>query len=339
MKIRNKEIKNSTLAKPKKNVSAILVLGVTAILIAGGIFFALSKMFETETYYTLNQNVPAKASISKDMLQPIEAAKGTAPLNSVSMAEIQNGSMYAKYPLNQGDVIASSNVGPIVSNYDGVPDQWVITSFKAKELNSANGAINKGDYFDLIKDGRLLVANVLILDVSNTSGPIETEETQNNSDNYRAYTVGMPEEIAPYVLKAVADEGETGLHLVRSPIAARYEERTLADLVDEAGAPLAEENKRVYSNATKSFRQEDESEDGWEFKMNISKDVFDLLEGTDSSFSPIVRDKNSRPVNEDNCADAKIVPSKLCKINGFETPDEEESSSEGSSETSESDSE
>lgn len=293
MKIKNKEIKNSTLAKPKKNVSAILVLGIAAILIAGGLFFALSKMFETETYYILNQNVAAKTSINKSMLMPVETAKGTAPQNSISMSDIQKGTVYAKYPLNQGDVISSSNVGPIVSNYDGVPDEWVVTSFKTKSINSVDGTLTKGDYFDIIKDGRYIATDALILDVSNTSGPVETDETQKNSDSYRAYTVGFPQEIAPLILSTVAGGNEDQVHLVRSPIAARYEKREL-------------EHMNRYDSKSKSFEESPSSDS-----------VFELMDGTDPTFAPIVRDKNSRPVNEDNCKSDKIEPAKLCKINGF----------------------
>lgn len=79
MRIKNKEIKNSTIAKPKKNLSLILFLGIAIIMISAGICFGLSKLFATETYYVLSSDVPAKTQITKSLLTPQETAQGTAP--------------------------------------------------------------------------------------------------------------------------------------------------------------------------------------------------------------------------------------------------------------------
>ena len=289
MRIKNKEIKNSTIAKPKKNLSLILFLGVLICLICGGIFFGLSKMFATDTYYVLNADVPAKTQITKALLMPQETAQGTAPKNAVNMDTVQKGNVYAKYPLYQGDVVSTSNAGSITNSYDGIPDNWVVTSVSISADKAVDGGLSKGDYFDIIRvsdeQGKYLAIDALVLDVNASTATQSKETEKSNSGASLVYTIGLPQELAPAVHASLLSSDD--VHFVRSPIAARYEKRDIEGLDT--------------------------------FVNSESKPLEDLMKGTDPTFNPIVRDVNSRPVNKTNCKEGKIKPANLCKINGFTT--------------------
>ncbi len=291
MKIKKAKVTNSNVVKPKKNLSLIIFLGVLIVVIAGGLFFSFSKLFATEKYYVLNADVPAKTAITSQMLTTQETAEGTAPQNGITMAEIQKGNLYAKYAMNKGDVVSHSNTGPISNNYDGIPDSWVVTSFTAPADNSVDGHLSRGDYFDLITasdtvdNTKYLLTGGLILDVTSSSSQTDAngKETVAAGSNL-IYTIGLPAQDARRVHSALTAYNAASLHLVRSPISMRYEKRNVSDL-----------------NA----------------QLSNSDSPIDTFDGTDPSFSPVVRDSDSRPVNKENCKEGKIKTKDLCKINGF----------------------
>lgn len=255
MKIKKKEIKNSTIVKPKKNLSAILGLGLAIIVIAAGLFFAFSKMFATETYYTLNQNVAAKTKITTSMLTPQETAEGTAPKNALDPGVIQGGDYYAKYPINQGDVVTTSNAGTTGNDYDGIPEDWVVGSFVANANTAVDGNLRRGDYFDFISGKEYKAHNLLLLDVTSNSTAEDKEGKGSNSGASLVYTIGLPADEAPELLSALNMlDGEGQVQLVRSPMSVHYEKRTPA--TDTAP---------------------------------------DLIKGTDDKFTPIVRDGHGKP--------------------------------------------
>lgn len=290
MRIKNKEIKNSTIAKPKKNLSMILLFGLMICILCGGIFFGLSKLFATDTYYVLNADVPAKTQITRALLIPQETAQGTAPKNAVDMNEVQKGNVYAKYSLYQGDVVSTSNAGAITNSYDGIPDSWVITSLTISADKAVDGGLTKGDYFDIIRvnggQGKYLAIDALVLDVNSSTAQTQDDKgAKTNAGANLVYTVGLPQKLAPAVHAAIMSSED--VHFVRSPLAARYEKRE----IDGLDANVTSENE----------------------------ELTDLMKGTDPTFSPVVRDVNSRPVNKETCQEGKIKPANLCKINGFET--------------------
>lgn len=307
MRVKKNAIKNSTVGpKKKKNFTAIFLAGFAIIAITAGIAFTLSKLFATETYYVLNTDIPSKTQITKAMLIPQETAKGTAPQNAIGMGDIQRGTLFSKYPLFQGDVLASSNAGEVSNSFDGIPDDWVVISFTASADNAVDGKIMRGDYFDVIgvnpsevvanpedeagsTGGRYLITDVLALDINSSSaGEAQTDAegnvTTNNSGASLVYTVGMPQKSASGFLGALPNYDE--IHLARSPISVNYKDRNVKELAGLSQLPGTEDPQNLYA-------------------------------GTDSTFSPIIRDKNSVPVNKATCEAGMIEDSSLCKINGF----------------------
>lgn len=294
MKIKKSEIKTNKVAvKPKRNFTAIAFVGIAIIALFGGIAFSLSKLLETETFYVLNTDVQAKAQITPEMLLPQETAKGTAPQNAVTLGEVQQGTVYAKYPLSQGDVIANSNAGPMSSNFEGIPDDWSVMTISVNSDNALNGQLARGDYFDIMKvdneDGlsvtaKYVATNVLVLDVAGAQTITNNEDGTTVQGASLLYTVGMDPK---YALAVQAEVNDGNAILTRSPISARYQERNL-DILNEPVTGINDDNP-----------------------------LKDLMEGTDPTFSPVIRDKNSRPVNEENCLEGKISPANLCEIYDF----------------------
>lgn len=324
MRIKKSAIQNTNMIKKKKNFTAIAISGALIVAIAVGIFFSLSKLFATETYYVMNSDVPAKAQITPTMVIPQETGKGTAPANALSMEDIQRGTLFAKYPLFAGDVLANSNAGAVSNNFDGIPDDWVVVSFTASANNAVDGKIMRGDYFDIIgvtgdpsaaattengntlpSKGAYLATGALVLDVTSSSGgeaktDAEGNITTNNSGASLVYTIGVPAEVAPGLIASLGTDNHTEIHLVRSPISSRYKERDLKAIKGYKAIP--------------DFNGDNELE-----PKDLSKEVLangDVLE-TDPTFAPIIRDSNFRPVNKETCAAGEIKDAEICEINGF----------------------
>lgn len=241
MRAKNKEIKNSSVKRSmgkKKNLTAILIIGVLIVIIFGVLFFTLSKLFETEDYYVAAEQIPVNSKITKDKLVPISVPKGSAPPTALTTEKI-NENTFAQFTLEKSEVITTGNTGGKSDRHTGVPDEWVVTSITIPITSAANGIIVPGDYFDLVrvKEGaaQYLLLDALVLDVATTNGVI-TEEKDENVTTKEAgaslvYTIAMPEKLAAQVMGAASD-AKDGLLMFRSPLSAKYEpnERDIDEL-------------------------------------------------------------------------------------------------------------
>ena len=88
---RTKKAQFNGESSSRKNL--VLVGGaITAVIVlAAIIFFTLSTLFSTESYYVLNENVRAKQEITPEMVVARETAAGTAPVNAIDMEYIHFG--------------------------------------------------------------------------------------------------------------------------------------------------------------------------------------------------------------------------------------------------------
>lgn len=132
-------------------LSSIAIIGVivaaVALAVAVGVFF--SNISQKETYYVLATDVPAHTKITEEDMKAIKTSANTAP-DSIGLSEIQQGATYAQYDLLAGDVLTASNTGSRASLYNGVSDQWVVTSFTIDSSDAVDGNIQRGDYFDML---------------------------------------------------------------------------------------------------------------------------------------------------------------------------------------------
>lgn len=286
MKIRPTKATGTSL-KPKRNLSIVIIIGVSIVILTGAIFFGLSKILATEKYYVLNKDLPAKTQVLPNMLQEITTAEGSAPQNAINLAQVSQGTIYTKYPLRAGDILSASNTGIEIDTSSGIPEDWVVASFNISADDAVAGNIQKGDYFDIIgvnreEGAKYLFHNVLALEVKYNSAKntVNAKGEVVPIGETMQYVVGMPAENVATLYHAFARYEK--VKLVLSPASLRYKDRNVTNLTNP-------------------------------FLHNNSVDPVDLFEGTDNSFSAVLRDDRGRPVNKANCELGVISPESLCE--------------------------
>lgn len=279
-KVKTKKINyNPGRSGSRKNLILVSGAALFVVVLSAVIFMTLSSLFSTETYYVLNTNVKAKQQITPEMVVARETAAGTGPIHALSMEEIQRGGVYSKYPLFAGDVIASSNAGPLSGIPLGIPDDWLVTSFTINSTDAVGGILGKGDYADLLginEDGaQYIFNNILILEVKFLNDEYDGAlEGQTVVGETMHYTVGLPAESVAYLHDAL-NKYEI-VKLVKSPTEVNYKERDL----DKLKGP---------------------------FKYDSSIGNIDVFEGTDPTFTEIERDEDGRPISQS--VEGKVVDS------------------------------
>lgn len=263
--------------------SGKLVLGVIVLLTAlafAGALKLMSSLVQQETYYVLNQNVPARTQVTPDMLSPIQTSVGSGLKNAKSVGDVQSGYVFTRYPLDAGDPLTASNSGGFDDIATGVPDSYVITNFGVSADDAAQGRITRGTYFDMMivtdSGSYYPFVNMLALDTSVSLGSatnanaVNTAEAKNGQTSQ--YTVGMsPQDAAKlhYIMKKYSGS----LKLVLSPRANQYKQPSLSSYTG---------------------------------KFSYSTDDAPKNEGknTDYTFTPVKRDKFGRPIasTEKNCS-------------------------------------
>ncbi len=227
----------------------IIWLGV-AILLVGvfvGTLFLLKSVYQTETYYVLNQDVPVRSQITMDMLTPVVTSAGTAPGGAPEMpqdqkeierqnilSQVQAGSAFTLFPLKSGDVLSASNVAVLADISVGVPDSWVITSFSVDYNNAVQGRISRGTYFDIMvvadTGAYYPFVNMLALETATGGGTSSAsgEDVSGMNSTTSVYTVGLsPENAAKLQWLQTFGSGE--MKLVLSPRQNEYQAPALAE--------------------------------------------------------------------------------------------------------------
>lgn len=284
--------------KPKRNLLAVILTIIGIAIAIALLFLGLSKAFATETYYILNQNVPARVRVTDEMLQEMEVSEGGAPPNAITRQQVINQPIYTKLPLIAGDILTQSNTGFTLDTSTGVPDEWVVTSLNISGSQAAGGQIKRGDYFDILgvtdKGSRYILTDVLALDVKYTASENDESEGNGNKMNEEIqYIIGVPQDVAAMLAHATDSKQFRNLRIVLSPKSVEYKERELEDI---AG---------VISSGNQT-------------------EPIDVFEGTDPTFTAVLRDKNGRPVNREYCEADLVEPAELCdELPGLEKEKEE----------------
>lgn len=279
--------------KPKSNLGVMIVAFLVIIILTVVIFFGLRNLLKTESYWVLNTNVPGKVQVTPDMLDEVTVSLGGAPKTAIGLAQVETGSVFTRYPAGKGDILTESNTGVSLDTTTGIPDSWVITSLDINANDAAGGHVTRGDYFDIIgvnKDGgaKYIAINVLALDVNLDvqQKMIEDQLRENvgpkkpDMNTVMQYIFGLPPEAAAKVHHGLSQFDS--IKIVKSPTNITYGERK-------------EENLDLL------------------YKFSYEDKVIDLFEGTDSEFTPILRDNNGRPVTKSACEAELINPAELCK--------------------------
>lgn len=291
-----------------KNVT--FLWGVVAALgvAAGGIILALFlNLIQTETYYVLNEDVPARGMVYPEMLDPVTVSKGGAPEAAIGLEEVQNGATFTSFPLLAGDILTASNIGGREDMSVGIPDDWVITNFSVGADDAVGGRIQRGYYFDMLvtdEGGSFYpFVNVLALDTTvdlsgaSSADAANTEEAKSGMTSQ--YVVGMSPENAAKLHTIV--EKYSNIKLVLSPRSNEYQKPNMQD----------------YTGV---------------FNFSVGDAPVNLGEGTDYTFTHLERDGFGRLIEElKNCGDGNAV------INDEELCETEESGSSAPAEANDSD--
>lgn len=234
-----------------------------ALVAAGGVFVVLDQVSDTTEYYVINQTIPARTQITPEMLVPVVTNKGGEPRNAFSPAHVSSGDVYSLFPINAGDIVASSNAGSITPINNGIPADFVVTSFTADAETSVSGRISRGSYVDIIGtrdvgDGEVtkyVLRNVYVLEVNSSLGKVNAElsegeitppgEGASASDTAAArsgvpaiYTVGLSQQDALILAAASNDD----LKLVLSP-------KTYGDGQGAGTTDLSVSSNEIYSDS------------------------------------------------------------------------------------------
>lgn len=261
--------------------------GIAAILglaVAGVVLTLFLNLIKTETYYVLNEDVPSRAAITPEMLDPITVSEGGAPEAAIGLEEVQSGSVFTAHPLLAGDILTMSNVGNREDISVGIPDEWVITNFSVPADNAVGGRIQRGYYFDMLvtgEDGSYYpFVNVMTLDTTvdlsgaSSSDAVNTEEAQ--AGQTTQYVVGMSPENAGKLHNIMASSGND-VKLVLSPRQNEYEKPRIGD----------------YEGV---------------FKYQKGDKPLNLGEGTDYTFTVLERDEFGKRIEElENCGKGNAI--------------------------------
>lgn len=286
MQLTKNKNSNKNIDKPKRNITTVIVVAIALAVCTLVIWFSLNQIFQTDTYYVLKQDVPAKTQVTKDMLEEKVTSKGTAPKNAIGLEAVKQGTVYTKYPLNVGDILSKSNTGLDLDTSSSVPENWVITSFNISARNSVGTTVKRGDVIDLLgtseEGSKYIFNNALVLNVYSDEAVTNDKKGNQTTNALLHVVIAMPPEDAANLASAVYNYKSENLKMVLSPNNVKYEHRNVDNLKGT-------------------------------FRFNSSTPNVDLYEGADFKFTPVIRDNNGRPVNYKNCLDKKIDPANLCE--------------------------
>lgn len=301
--VKTKSSQGLGMTKPRKNIVVLIFIFLLISIAVVGVFFGLRTVFQTEDYYVLNQNVSARTKVTPDMMAPITVNKGGAPQNAISLAQVRDGEVYTKVPLYVGDILTRSNTGISLDTSTGIPDDWVVTSLNILSSKAVGGQVARGDYFDIIgvsdQGAKYIATSVLALDVNYSTVSTTNDTGQQSLNDEIQYIIGAPPAEAAAIASATDGNMYSSLRIVMSPRSVSYKERELENLEGV-------------------------------FQASLDVPIMDLYEGTDSSFTTVLRDNNGRPVNYTFCEEGVIQPAELCQ----KLPPREESKNEPSQEES-----
>lgn len=260
-----------------KSNNWVLIALIVAVGIALFIVFAVAatRIFQTENYYVLNQDVPTRTQITPDMLDPITASEGTAPAAAIGIEEVQSGEVYTQYPLLAGDILTMSNVGGREDISVGIPDEWVVTNFSVGADDAVGGRIQRGTYFDMmiVQGGTKAegggatypFVNILALDTTvdlSTASSADAAETEEAHDGQTTqYVVGMSPEDAGK-LQHIMEQYGSNVKLVLSPRQNEYNAPQLNEYTGKFAYDEADTPKNMGENTDYTFRDVERDEFG-----------------------------------------------------------------------------
>lgn len=151
-----------------------VIAAVLALLAGAGALTILGNAAATTTYYVLARDVPARTTITPDMLRPVETSVGGAPQNTYDVAYVRDHDVSTIVALHAGDTLSASTVAARKPITTTLPDTFVAASFQVPAEDAVGGKVSTGDYIDLIATdttavspvAKVVLHHVLVLDVT-----------------------------------------------------------------------------------------------------------------------------------------------------------------------------
>lgn len=179
------------MAVKKNNRSALLLVAlIFALVAAGGVGWALYSANKQVSYWVVGTEVPARTKVTSAMLQEVKAREGSQP-KAMTAAYVDSNDVYAKYELQPGDILTSSNAGPLEKITAGIPEDFSVSSFTVPATNAAVGMAKRGDYIDIYtvdsssgqSTSSLVLQHVLVLDAVASLDDVSARESGGTSDS------------------------------------------------------------------------------------------------------------------------------------------------------------
>lgn len=199
---------------------------LAAVVVAIVTFVILQGSLAKGSYWVVTEDVSARTQITSAILEEKVVDADAVPENALNVNEVTSAT-YALYALQAGDILTSSNVGGLSSLYDGLPDDFVISSFTADPSSAAAGVIARGNYVDIIAvisdssvtgssgyTASYILQNVLVVDSSLSIDSSGGTTTDDGATVPTLYTVGLSSENAARL--AIAQRYD--LYVVLSPL-------------------------------------------------------------------------------------------------------------------------
>lgn len=123
---------------------------ISALVVSGVAFGIMQVVTATEKYYVLTTDIPARTAITPNMLEEKVVRAGSTPPNALSIGELSMNEYFSLVALEDGDILTTSTVGALTSLREGLPEDFVITSFVADPELAAAGNVKRGDYIDIL---------------------------------------------------------------------------------------------------------------------------------------------------------------------------------------------
>lgn len=200
-----------------------------------GALSILGSAADRVPYYVATADMAAGTQITTDIVTEKTAPADAVPPTALTLADIQNNTLFAKVALKAGSVIQLSVISKEGGPTADLPDGYVLTSMLIPPANAVAGRVTRGDYVDVaaVIDGtaRIVMQHVLVVDVTvnpasiaqaattTTTNPA-TGETTTGSGNSSALYAGVASlytfAVSPEDFAKIAVLGEAKVYLALS---------------------------------------------------------------------------------------------------------------------------
>lgn len=164
----------------------IWIIALVFSLLAGfGVLTIIGSAAEQRIYYVVAADVPARTPITLENTTPRTTSADGYPDTAVTLEQLETGQLFSRIGLKSGEVVTTSNSGPLVPITETVPDDFVAVSLSVAPENAVGGRIKAGDLVDIAavsesgssRFAKIVLSGVQVLDVAVSPSTIASAAT------------------------------------------------------------------------------------------------------------------------------------------------------------------